>query len=475
MNKLGKKLFVSISLTIILIFTISLLLMNYFLPKYNIYKTREKLHAITDQIQSAPVEQLTDTINQIENENNVTIVYTPINNTEDEINESLRSQLIKKRVTLNKLWITKTEITKVEKSKKINKLYDQEKLKASFFTSYISKNDMLMLVGVSIAHSNELIETLNTFNIYIFGFSIFLVIVLVWILSKTITTPLKELSDVAEDISHLNFKRTNVKTNDEIGDLATSINMMSDKLYEAHQDLTNRNEHLKQFMGDITHELKTPIALVKAYSMGIKDGLDDGTYVDIIIKQTDQLANLIEELLRFSKLERDLLQKEEVQIGTMIKGIIDKHKIEIQAKGIQLQMDCRARDTSIYADADKMKMVFNNFVSNAVKYTTNQQIKIVLEERNDYVYFRIENGVDPEISTDIEKIWEPFYVAEASRNKEISGTGLGLAIVKSILERHGFEYGVSIIKEEIQFYMYMEKHYQDLHANNKKLSHVRND
>ncbi|PEL16933.1 two-component sensor histidine kinase, partial [Bacillus pseudomycoides] len=165
MNKLGKKLFVSISLTIILIFTISLLLMNYFLPKYNIYKTREKLNTITNQIQSLPVEQLTDTINQIENENNVTIVYTPIKNTEDEINESLRSGLIKKRVTLNKLWITKEEVIKVKSSGQANKLYDQEKLKASFFAKFISKNEMLILVGVSIAHSNELIETLNTFNI----------------------------------------------------------------------------------------------------------------------------------------------------------------------------------------------------------------------------------------------------------------------------------------------------------------------
>ncbi|WP_243522491.1 cell wall metabolism sensor histidine kinase WalK [Bacillus pseudomycoides] len=457
MNKLGKKLFLSISLTIILIFTISLLFMNYFLPKYNIYKTREKLNAITNQIQSSPVEQLTDTINQIENENNVTIVYTPIKNTEDEINESLRSELIKKKVTLNRLWITKAEIMKVNESRTINKLYDQEKLKASFFASYISKNEMLILVGVSIAHSNELIEILNTFNIYIFGFAIILVIVLVWILSKTITTPLKELSDVAEDISHLDFKKTNVKTNDEIGDLANSINIMSDKLYEAHQDLTNKNEHLKRFMGDITHELKTPIALVQAYSMGIKDGLDDGTYLDTIIKQTDHISNLIEELLRFSKLERDFLQKEEVQIGPLIKSIIDKHEIEFHTKSIHLQIDCRARDASIYADLDKMKMVFNNLISNAIKYTTNQKIKIVLEERNDRVYFSIQNGIDPEVSTDIEKIWEPFYVLEASRNKEISGTGLGLAIVKSILERHGFQYGVSIIKEEIQFYMYMEK------------------
>ncbi len=89
-----------------------------------------------------------------------------------------------------------------------------------------------------------------------------------WILSKIITTPLKELSDVAQDISHLQFKRTKVKTNDEIGELANSINIMSEKLHEAHQDLTDRNEHLKRFMGDVTHELKTPDRISKSILYG---------------------------------------------------------------------------------------------------------------------------------------------------------------------------------------------------------------
>ncbi|WP_368908097.1 histidine kinase dimerization/phospho-acceptor domain-containing protein, partial [Bacillus wiedmannii] len=331
MNKLGKKLFLSISLTVILIFTISLLLINYLLPKYNIYKTRESLEGITAQIQSIPSEQLDEAITSIENKGNVTIAYTSINNSEDRINDELRMQLTRKRVALNKLWITKEEVMKVKNFGQANKIYDQEKIKSSFFVKYIAKDDMLILVGVSIAHSNEVIKTLNSFYFYIFGITIFLIIVLVWMLSTTITRPLKELSNVAEDISNLKFERAKVKTNDEIGDLANSINIMSEKLNEAHEDLTDRNEHLKRFMGDVTHELKTPIALVKAYSMGIKDGLDDGTYIDTIIKQTDHISNLIEELLRFSKLERDVLEKEEFSITSLVQSILDKHKIELES------------------------------------------------------------------------------------------------------------------------------------------------
>ncbi|HDR4495891.1 TPA: HAMP domain-containing histidine kinase, partial [Bacillus cereus biovar anthracis] len=456
MNKLGKKLFLSISLTVILIFTISLLLINYLLPKYNIYKTRENLNEFTVQIQNTSVNELEDVIRTIESENNVTFAYTSINQSEDDMNESLRMQLTKKKVVLNKLWITKDAVMKVKAEGQSNKLYDQEKLKASFFAKYIAKDNTIILMGTSIAHSNEIIKTLNTFYLYILCFSLLLIILLVWILSKIITTPLKELSDVAQDISHLKFKRTKVKTNDEIGELADSINIMSDTLHEAHQDLTDRNEHLKRFMGDVTHELKTPIALVKAYSMGIKDGLDDGTYVDTIIKQTDQISNLIEELLRFSKLERDVLQKEEFPIEPLVRSIIDKHKIELDSKEIQLQTNSNIKNQVIYADLNKMGMVFQNLISNAIKYTTNQNIIITLEERNKSVYFQIKNGINAEQIKDVDKIWEPFYVLDSSRSKEKSGTGLGLAIVKSILDRHDFEHGVSSTDGEIQFYINMK-------------------
>lgn len=456
MNKLGKKLFLSISLTVILIFTISLLLINYLLPKYNIYKTRENLNEFTVQIQNTSVNELEEVIRTIERENNVTVAYTSINQSEDDMNEALRMQLTKKKVVLNKLWITKDEVMKVKAEGQSNKLYDQEKLKASFFAKYIAKDNTIILMGTSIAHSNEVIKTLNTFYLYIVCFSLLFIILLVWILSKIITTPLKDLSDVAQDISHLKFKRTKVKTNDEIGELANSINIMSEKLHEAHQDLTDRNEHLKRFMGDVTHELKTPIALLKAYSMGIKDGLDDGTYVDTIIKQADQISNLIEELLRFSKLERDVLQKEEFPIEPLVRSIIDKHKIELESKEIQLQTNSNIKNQVIYADLNKMGMVFQNLISNAIKYTTNQNIIITLEERNKSVYFQIKNGINAEQIKDIDKIWEPFYVLESSRSKEHSGTGLGLAIVKSILERHGFDYGISIIEGEIRFYINMK-------------------
>ncbi|MHA2890521.1 sensor histidine kinase [Bacillus cereus] len=461
MNKLARKLFINISLTILLIFTLSLLLTNYFLPKYYLYTTREKVNDVTAQIQAQSKDELINNIPALEKKYNVTIIYTPIPSKLEELNWSLHQELAKKKITLSQFWIGTQKFKLVETGGTTGELYDQEKLKAQFFANFFSKENIFILVGVSIAHSDEMIRIINTFSIYIFSIAIIVAIALVWIQSRKITNPLKELSTIAKDISDLNFKQTDIKTNDEIQDLAASINIMSDKLYKAHQDLTHRNENLKRFMGDITHELKTPIALIQAYSMGIQDGLDDGTYLDTIIKQTDNISNLIDELLKFAKIERNELKNEHFNIVSEIYNLLQKHEIEIHSKKINISFESSQDEMIIYADKEKMHMVFSNFISNAIKYTTNQKIEIKLEESDECFLYSIKNGMEYSDTTKIEQVWQPFFVLESSRSKDKSGTGLGLAIVKGILEMHGFKYGISNYENEIEFYMHMKKSLKD--------------
>ncbi|WP_081144138.1 HAMP domain-containing sensor histidine kinase [Bacillus cereus] len=457
MSKLAQKLFINISIIIFLIFTLSLLLTNYFLPKYYLYKTREKVNAVTAQIQNQSKEKFMNDIQNMEENYNLTIVYTPITNKADDLSRSLYEELSKKRVTLNRFWIGIEKLKQVEKGEKTGELYDQGKLKAQFFANLLSKEDMFIVVGVSMAYSDEIIKILNNFNIFVFSIAIVIVIILVWIQSKKITDPLKQLSTVTKDISSLDFKQTNIKTNDEIQDLAESINIMSNKLCQAHHDLTHRNENLKRVMGDITHELKTPIALIKAYSLGIKDGLDDGTYLDTVIKQTDNISNLIEELLKFAKIERNELKKEQFNIVSQIHNILEVHEIEIKSQNIDVFLKYPQDTILIFGDKEKIEMVLNNFISNAIRYTTDQKIEIKLEESREQLFFSIKNGIDFSITTQIEKIWEPFFVLESSRSKDVSGTGLGLAIVKGILEMHDFQYGVHTKEDEIEFYVHMQK------------------
>ncbi|SIS13026.1 hypothetical protein SAMN05878482_11710 [Peribacillus simplex] len=458
MNKLGRKLSISISLAVIVIFSISILLTQYFLPKYYLYKTKERLQQVSNEIKEMDKTTFIHSKETIDNKYGITIVYEPIHSNVDELNETVRNQLDKNRITLNKFWITEETLQKLAEGKKVNKLYDQGKLKSSFLVSFMQRDNMLVLVGISIIHFSDTANIVNEFNLYMLLFSIILIVALVWILSKKITTPLKKLKDVSKEISDLKFETVHIKTNDEIEELANSINVMSNKLNEAHQDLKRKNKNLKVVMSDLTHELKTPLSLIKAYCVGIKDGLDDGTYIDTIIKQTDNITNLIEDLLNFTKIERDEIEKTTFELNDLFHTCLEKHKIEIEMKKIDVRIsNSHVQQLFVLADKDKIEMVFNNLISNAIKYTADLKIDIAFEVLDQEIVFQIKNGSNIQKTEKVEQIWDPFYVLEASRNKKVSGTGLGLAIVKSILNRHHFKHGVSIFNNQIQFYICFQK------------------
>ncbi|WP_088041846.1 cell wall metabolism sensor histidine kinase WalK [Bacillus sp. EAC] len=458
MNRLGRKISIIITASILFVFISYLIINSYFLPKYYLYQMKNRLHDISDEVNKMPMNEFQKSIERIENNNNVTIVSEPISSNIDKFNWTLRERLNQKKVTLNKFWVTEDTFQLTERGKKISKIYDQGKLKSSFLVDFIQKDNVFIVVGVSIVSLNDAVDIVNKFTIYIMITLILLLILMVWIWSKKITDPLKELKDISKEIALLDFKKVSISTNDEIEELAESINEMSDKLRIAHEDLNERNTNLKRFISDITHELKTPLALIKAYSVGIKDGIDDGTYVDTILRQTDHINLLIDELLELSRIEREVIHLEKVDLVKLVNQSLENYAIEIHRNDIAIKReDSGINQFFLEADRDQMEKVFNNLISNAIKYTQNQEIIIRFEDRLDEFIFCIENATNLKGVDQVEKIWEPFYVMEPSRNKNLTGTGLGLAIVKSILTRHKFKHGVTLIEGSIQFTIHFAK------------------
>lgn len=461
MSKLGRKLTISISLAIIMIFTISILLTQFFLPKYYLYKTKEKAALAVREIQEIDVGldlDATEMLVSLEEKYNITIVYEPLGQGITDLNDSILTELARKKITLSKFWITEETLERLRSGESVNKLYDQQKLKSSFFSIFFVKDEVLILVGSSVAHFSEMANIVNEFNLYMLGFSLLLIVTLVWMLSRKITTPLQDLKEVSQEIAELNFKTVRIRTHDEIEDLAHNINIMSGKLNQAHEELRQKNENLKTMMADLTHELKTPLALIRAYCMGIKDGLDDGTYLDTILRQTDHVSGVIEDLLHFAKMERDELHFTTFDIGKMLRKCIEDYQIETKRRDIKWNVTIPSdKSLLVYADEAKIEMVFTNFISNAVKYTTDNTITIELEDKDHVLVFTIRNGVMMKNADMLEQIWEPFYVLDAARSKQVSGTGLGLAIVKSILVRHRIEHDVTWDGNEIIFTLIFEK------------------
>ena len=252
------------------------------------------------------------------------------------INESLKNKFNKKSITLNKFWVTQENLDKIKQGKKINQIYNQGKLKSSFLATFIKKENIVIITGVSIAHDSEIISIVNKFNLFVIFISLMLIIMVVWIFCKKIIYPLEKLKDMSRDIANLNFTKVEIHTNDEIEELSESINNMSEKLKKAHTDLEEKNENLKTFISNISHELKTPLALIKAYSSGIRDGMDDGTYMDVIEKQTDDISSLVDNLLKLSKYQNDTINKIVFDIEELFLNTFEKYKISIENKGISV-------------------------------------------------------------------------------------------------------------------------------------------
>lgn len=458
MNKLSRKLSSKICIGIMVIFFISFLLNNYLLSKYYLHEKKVELSKAVNKLETMEQDKILDSSESIENEYNVTIVWEDLNKDLISLNESLRNKLNKKKITLNKFWITEDVQAKIKEGKKVNKIYNQGKLKSSFLVTFIKKDNMLILMGVSMAQDGDIISIVNKFNLFIIFIALVFIIMIVWIFCNRIIYPLEKLRDVSKDIANLNFAKVEIHTNDEIEELSESINHMSNKLKKAHADLEEKNENLKIFISNISHELKTPLALIKAYCAGIRDGMDDGTYIGIIEKQTEDMSTLIDNLLKLSKYQNDTVTKSEFDIENLFFNTFEKYKINIENKDISVLIDKKDLKNKIaFADKEKIEIVLNNLISNSIKYTEDKRIQISLKNVGDRILFSMANGIknhDPKI---MEKIWEPFYVIESSRDKKLSGTGLGLSIVRAILQKHNIEHGFNLYENRIEFYMFLEK------------------
>jgi len=453
MNKLNKKLIGRILFVFCVVVTFSFVMNSFFLPKYLLYQKKHALAAVTDQLVKMDTEQLLKNAVALENEHDVTIVNTPFHKDMNELNSTIIDRLNKKGITLSKFWITEESINKLNENQMVRKIYNQEKLKSSFLVTFMKKDQMIVVVGESISHSTETLKIVNQFNLYIYAGELLLLILLSAFFTRSIVRPLAKIQEAAEGISHLSFTKVQIRTNDEIESLANSINIMSDKLEHAHQELEAKNENLRQFIANISHELKTPLSLIKAYSSGIKDGMDDGTYINVIQQQTDDISSLVTKLLELSKLQTDIYRMSTFDFRQLLHRSLQKYRLSIQQEEISLSVDDRLLTHSlVFADEQKIAMALNNFISNAVKYSANQQIRIAAQNREEHIYFSITNGVENGEQRQWESIWEPFHVMESSRNKQLSGTGLGLSIARTILQKHEAPYGFHVDNEEITFY-----------------------
>ncbi|MCM3339176.1 HAMP domain-containing histidine kinase [Paenibacillus sp. MER TA 81-3] len=453
MNKLSRKLFVRFSLIVGLVVLLTYLANTFLLPQYYLHQKKANLAELTAMLDKMEGNELQADIKRLEQSYGVTIVHAPFMMHIDELNENVKLALGRKGITLSKFWITDDNVAKLAQQETVHKIYSQAKLKSSFLVTFMNKENELYAIGESVAHSDETLQIVNRFALFISAGALLVTLLLSAWSARRILQPLAELKETAEDIAELSFRKADIQTGDEIESLAASVNAMSDKLERAHRELHSRNENLRGFISDISHELKTPLALIKAYAAGIKDGLDDGTYTTVIENQADDMTRLVERLLELSRLQAETYQMTSFDFMELLAETVGKYRAAMTQQGLTVAVDDGGiRQMRVIADRAKIEIVLNNLITNAIKYASGTDIHITVRLQDSRFTFSIQNSTGEWSEAELERIWEPFSVAERSRSKQLSGTGLGLSLVRTIMQKHDAPYGVRASEGMIEFY-----------------------
>ncbi|MCM1064145.1 MAG: HAMP domain-containing histidine kinase [Eubacterium sp.] len=319
----------------------------------------------------------------------------------------------------------------------------------------------------------------NHFFAYVGVVGVFAGGVIVWYVSRRITRPILALSRISEQMVHLDFEAKYQGTaHNEIDLLGDNINKLSASLEKSISELKTANNELqkdierkeqidemrKEFLANVSHELKTPIALIQGYAEGLSEGISDDPestafYCEVIMDEAAKMNNMVKKLLTLNQLEfgNDVVSMERFDITALVKNCIQSAAILTRQNEITVEFQ---NHPSIYVWADEYmtEEVFVNYFSNAVNHCGGEKrIVVSLEERDGCVRVSVFNTGEQIPEESIPHLWEKFYKVDKARTREYGGSGVGLSIVKAIMESMNRDFGVENRENGVCFWFELEQ------------------
>ena len=266
---------------------------------------------------------------------------------------------------------------------------------------------------------------------------------------KSMVTPIKSLKTATHNIAEGNLDFTlETKRHDEIGELVDDFEVMRRKLKESTEEKLQNDKESRELISNISHDLKTPMTAIKGYVEGIMDGVADTPekmekYVRTIYNKTMDMDKLINELTLYSKIDSNRIPYSfnKINVAQYFEDCVEELKVELESKNIELgYFNYADRNSVVIADAEQLKRVINNIISNSVKYMCAGRrgiINIRISDAEDFVQFEIEDNGKGIAQKDLQYVFDRFYRTDSSRNSAQGGSGIGLSIVKKIISDHG--------------------------------------
>lgn len=319
-----------------------------------------------------------------------------------------------------------------------------------------------LILNTPLEPAESYIDFILNQYLYIAVIVIFIALILAMFLARRISQPIVKMKDEANKLAQGNYD-VSFKTNSfsEINDLASTLDDATDKLSKV-------NDLRKDLVANVSHDIKTPLTMIRAYAEMIKDISGDdpkkrNEHLDVILQETEYLNKLVTDMSELSKLQSGVIEvrKDNFDLKECTNNVVLLLSRVITEKNIQLILDLD--DCVVYADEIKISQVIYNFLSNALKYSDNDaRIAVRIRDSEDMVRFEVEDN-GPGISEEaLPYIWDRYYKVDKNFNRSVNSTGLGLAIAKAILEAHKARYGVeSRLNEGSKFWFELDKDYDD--------------
>ena len=345
-------------------------------------------------------------------------------------------------------------------------------------------NGYQLYIRLPMASIQESVKISNKFLYLIGGFTILIGGIVVSFISRRFTKPILELNQIAKSMSKLDFsKKYRINdTDDEVNNLGKSINTMSDKLettinqlrktnIELEKDIEEKSkidEMRKQFISDVSHELKTPIALIQGYAEGLIENVNSDEesrkfYAEVILDESNKMDRLVKQLLELMKLEygKREFKNKEFNMEELEKEVVRKYQVMLEEKNIKLEMDTNTT-IPVIADEFYIEQVLTNYITNAIKNIAEVNKEKIIRIENEIkveknkVRIKVFNTGENILEEDLSRIWNRFYKVDTSRNREAGGSGIGLSLVKAIMNNYNNAYGVVNKENGVEFYFELD-------------------
>lgn len=339
----------------------------------------------------------------------------------------------------------------------------------------------MILMRTALESIRESVKVSNEFLLYIGVFAIAVSAIVVFFVSHRVTNPILQLTELSRRMTELDFEakyEARQGQQNEIDELGVHMNELSQTLEKTISELKSANNQLlldiekktqidhmrREFLSNVSHELKTPLALIQGYAEGLKECINEDAesrnfYCEVIMDEAEKMNLMVKKLLTLNQLESggETVTMERFDLTELITGVLDSLAILTEQSGITVT-EYPMESVYVWADEFMVEEVVTNYLSNAIHYAKHEkEISVSYATRGDVIRVSVFNTGEQIPAEDVAKIWDKFYKVDKARTREYGGSGIGLSIVKAVMESFHRECGVVNHENGVEFWFELDR------------------